>query len=89
MEDPERGLKEVTQIEAVANEIIRDRAEIVALDIRRQSNREGIRALANQKKVSFVRDLLICTVWKHVRSREMSRRTPQAPSTISTSLTIS
>ncbi|KAF6208247.1 hypothetical protein GE061_016699 [Apolygus lucorum] len=50
MENPEKGIKELTEIENVANEILRDKSEIVALDKRRNSNREGIRALMKEKK---------------------------------------
>uniref|UniRef100_A0A0A9YK80 p53 and DNA damage-regulated protein 1 n=1 Tax=Lygus hesperus TaxID=30085 RepID=A0A0A9YK80_LYGHE len=50
MENPEKGIKGLTEIEHVANEILRDKSEIVALDKRRNGNREGIRALMKEKK---------------------------------------
>ncbi|BES87450.1 unnamed protein product [Nesidiocoris tenuis] len=50
MENPVNGIQELTQIERLAAEIIQDKSEIVALDKRRQSSREGYRALVNAGK---------------------------------------
>lgn len=50
MEDPIKGLKALVPVEELAEDILRDKAEIVAIDKRRNENREGIRALINSKE---------------------------------------
>lgn len=45
MEDPQKSLEYLKQLERKGGEILRDRQEIVALDIRRNEAREGLRAL--------------------------------------------
>lgn len=53
MEDPIKGLQALVPVEELADEILRDKSEIVALDRRRNENREGLRALKKvaEKKV--------------------------------------
>lgn len=48
MENPEKSLLHLTQIEEKAQEILSDREEIVALDKQRNHNREAIRAVQKQ-----------------------------------------
>ncbi|XP_073989153.1 pdrg1 prefoldin-like subunit isoform X2 [Rhodnius prolixus] len=50
MEDPQKSLKELADIESLAEEILVDKAEIVALDARRNETRMGFRALTKTKK---------------------------------------
>ncbi|KAE8745578.1 hypothetical protein FOCC_FOCC007689 [Frankliniella occidentalis] len=52
MENPEKSLLHLTQIEEQAQEILSDREDIVALDKQRNHNREAIRALHKQDKTS-------------------------------------
>lgn len=49
MENPKLTLKQLHAIELEAESILRDRTEIVALDKRRNSNREALRALTKEK----------------------------------------
>ncbi|XP_014253053.1 p53 and DNA damage-regulated protein 1 [Cimex lectularius] len=52
MEDLQKSLRELVGIESLAEEILRDKAEVVSIDKKRNSNREGIRQLmkSNEKK---------------------------------------
>uniref|UniRef100_A0A224Y0S2 Putative p53 and dna damage-regulated protein n=1 Tax=Panstrongylus lignarius TaxID=156445 RepID=A0A224Y0S2_9HEMI len=50
MENPLNSLKELTGIESLAEEILVDKAEIVALDARRNETRMGLRALTKTNK---------------------------------------
>ncbi|KAK3907305.1 G patch domain and ankyrin repeat-containing protein 1-like protein, partial [Frankliniella fusca] len=52
MDNPEKSLLHLTQIEEQAQEILSDREDIVALDKQRNQNREAIRALHKQDKTS-------------------------------------
>ncbi|XP_046426728.1 p53 and DNA damage-regulated protein 1 isoform X2 [Neodiprion fabricii] len=49
MNDEQKTLKYLEEVEAKAEEILMDRQEIVALDKRRNDDRMGERALRNQK----------------------------------------
>ena len=49
MDDQQKLLKHLEQVEQKAGEILTDRQEIVALDIRRNEDRVGMRALQKQK----------------------------------------
>ncbi|XP_054278868.1 p53 and DNA damage-regulated protein 1 [Macrosteles quadrilineatus] len=49
MENPKLTLKQLHAAELQADSILRDRAEIVDLDRRRNSNREALRALSKEK----------------------------------------
>lgn len=46
MEDPEKSLKQLICVEEAAEDILRDKSEIIALDKRRNANREGLRSLS-------------------------------------------
>ncbi|RZF39208.1 hypothetical protein LSTR_LSTR012950 [Laodelphax striatellus] len=48
MENPKQSLNHLKAIEKQAEDILRDKSEIVALDRRRNGNREGLRALKKQ-----------------------------------------
>lgn len=50
MEDPNKSLKYLQELESLGEEIITDRQEIIALDNRRNQTREGIRALTKTKE---------------------------------------
>ncbi|XP_075216477.1 pdrg1 prefoldin-like subunit [Lycorma delicatula] len=52
MENPMRSLAHLQAVEEQAEEILRDRSEIVALDRRRNGNREALRALQKQNSKS-------------------------------------
>ncbi|KAK7788556.1 hypothetical protein R5R35_011746 [Gryllus longicercus] len=47
LEDPKKSLKHLSEVEKLGEEILVDRQEIVALDKRRNHNREALRALKN------------------------------------------
>lgn len=49
MENPKLSLKILRAVELQAEEILRDQSEVVALDRRRNGNREALRALKKQK----------------------------------------
>lgn len=49
-ENPQESLKYLGEVEKLGEEILVDRQEIVALDKRRNLNREALRALKKQKK---------------------------------------
>lgn len=49
MENPNLSLKQLHAVELQAESILRDKSEIVALDRRRNGNREAIRALTRQE----------------------------------------
>ena len=49
MENPEKTVQQLSCTEELAEDILRDRSEMVALDQRRNHNREGIRALSKLK----------------------------------------
>lgn len=51
MENPKRSLAHLQTIEELGEEILRDRSEIVALDHRRNGDREAHRALEKQKNL--------------------------------------
>lgn len=46
MDNPNKSLQHLEEVESLGEEILTDRSEIVALDKRRQDNREGLRALS-------------------------------------------
>lgn len=46
MENPNKSLKHLQELESLGEEILRDRQEIIALDNKRNQNREGLRALS-------------------------------------------
>jgi endo-1,4-beta-mannosidase len=48
MDNPQKSVKLLSSSEELAEDILRDKSEMVALDRRRNSNREGIRALTKQ-----------------------------------------
>lgn len=50
MENPSLSLKQLHAIELQAESVLRDKTEIVALDRRRNGNREALRALTQQKE---------------------------------------
>ncbi|CAH1408355.1 unnamed protein product [Nezara viridula] len=50
MENPINSLKALVPVEELAEEILRDKSEVVAIDRRRNENREGIRALLKMKE---------------------------------------
>ena len=50
MENPSKSLKHLEELESLAQDILSDRQAIVALDKRRQEDREGLRALSNSKE---------------------------------------
>ncbi|KAK9507595.1 hypothetical protein O3M35_007418 [Rhynocoris fuscipes] len=54
MDNPLKSINDLTCIEALAEEILVDRAEIVALDGRRNETRMGLRALTKMKKNAWV-----------------------------------
>lgn len=50
MENPKLTIKQLHAIELEAESILRDKTEIVALDKRRNGNREALRALTKEKE---------------------------------------
>lgn len=48
LENPEHSLQFLSEIEEIGEDILRDRQEIVALDRRRNQNRESLRAISNR-----------------------------------------
>ncbi|GFG35221.1 hypothetical protein Cfor_01324 [Coptotermes formosanus] len=45
LENPQQSLKHLEEVEMLGEEIVRDKQEVVALDRRRNQNREALRAL--------------------------------------------
>jgi len=45
LENPQQSLKYLEEVEMLGEEIVRDKQEVVALDRRRNQNREALRAL--------------------------------------------
>jgi len=45
LENPQRSLEYLEEVEKLGEEILRDKQEVVALDRRRNQNREALRAL--------------------------------------------
>lgn len=48
LENPQHSLKYLEEVEILGEEIVRDKQEIVALDRRRNQNREALRALCQR-----------------------------------------
>jgi hypothetical protein len=48
LENPYHGLEYLEEVERLGEEIMRDKQEVVALDKRRNQNREALRALQHQ-----------------------------------------
>lgn len=49
MENPKRSLAQLQAVELQGEDILKDQTEIIALDRRRNSNREALRALTKEK----------------------------------------
>jgi hypothetical protein len=48
LENPQHSLEYLEEVERLGEEIVRDKQEVVALDRRRNQNREALRALQRQ-----------------------------------------
>ncbi|XP_005384938.2 PREDICTED: p53 and DNA damage-regulated protein 1 isoform X1 [Chinchilla lanigera] len=56
--EAERVLRYLVEVEELAEEVLADKRQIVDLDIKRNKNREGLRAL--QRDLSLSEDVMVC-----------------------------
>ena len=54
LENPQKSLEYLEQLEKLGEDITRDRQEVVAIDRRRNQNREALRALRHQQGKAWI-----------------------------------
>lgn len=75
--EAERVLRYLVEVEELAEAVLSDKRQIVALDTKRNRNREGLRAL--QKDLSVSEDVMVCfgnmfIKMPHPKTKEMIQR---------------